>query len=121
MEEIRVRRGHTSPGDERSNEAGKLVIAHGSLAFFKATLFDLVDEPKKSLYGREIDRDLRRSCRCVACFFTLFFLRTSSMGGWGGMLPYLFLLFSSPCSADHERDWSPCKVVISGWQPIRQM
>ena len=24
-----------------------------------------------------------------------------------------------PCSADHERDWPPCKVVFSGWQPIR--
>ncbi|CAN0266126.1 unnamed protein product, partial [Ascophyllum nodosum] len=22
----------------------------------------------------------------------------------------LFLLFSFPCSADHERDWPPCKV-----------
>ena len=31
----------------------------------------------------------------------------------------LFLLFSFPCSADHERDWPPCKVVFSGWQPIR--
>ena len=28
----------------------------------------------------------------------------------------LFLVFSFPCSADHERDW-PCKVVFSGWQP----
>ena len=31
----------------------------------------------------------------------------------------LFLLFSFPCSADHERDWPPCKIVFSGWQPIR--
>ena len=22
-------------------------------------------------------------------------------------------------SADHERDWPPCKVVFSGWQPMR--
>ena len=28
------------------------------------------------------------------------------------MLPDFFLLFSSPCSADHERDWPPCKVVF---------
>ena len=26
------------------------------------------------------------------------------------MLPDFFLLFSFPCSADHERDWPPCKV-----------
>ena len=46
------------------------------------------------------------------------FLRTSSMGGWGGGGGYaarFFLLFSFPCSADHERDWSPpCKVVFFG-------
>ena len=27
------------------------------------------------------------------------------------MLPDFFL-FSFPCSADHERDWPPCKVVL---------
>ena len=27
------------------------------------------------------------------------------------MLPDFFL-FSFPCSADHERDWPPCKVVF---------
>ena len=40
-------------------------------------------------------------------------------GGGGGYAARLFLLFSFPCSADHERDWPPCKVVFSGWQPIR--
>ena len=42
-------------------------------------------------------------------------------GGWGGggYAARLFLLFSFPCSADHERDWPPCKVVFSGRQPIR--
>ena len=30
------------------------------------------------------------------------------------MLPDVFLLFSFPCSADHERDWPPCKVVLFG-------
>ena len=39
--------------------------------------------------------------------------------GGGGYAARLFLLFSFPCSADHERDWPPCKVVFSGWQPIR--
>ena len=48
-----------------------------------------------------------------------YFLRTSSLGG-GGMLPDFLFLFSFPCSADHERDWPPCKVsFFSGWQPIR--
>ena len=38
------------------------------------------------------------------------------MGGWGGggYAARLFLLFSFPCSADHERDWPPCKVVFFG-------
>ena len=36
------------------------------------------------------------------------------MGGGGGYAARLFLLFSFPCSADHERDWPPCKVVFSG-------
>ena len=37
-------------------------------------------------------------------------------GGWGGggYAARLFLLFSFPCSADHERDWPPCKVVFFG-------
>ena len=30
------------------------------------------------------------------------------------MLPDVFLLFSFPCSTDHERDWPPCKVVFFG-------
>ena len=30
-------------------------------------------------------------------------------GGGGEALPDFFF---SPCSADHERDWSPCKVVF---------
>ena len=28
------------------------------------------------------------------------------------MLPDFLLLFSFPCSADHEQDWAPCKVVF---------
>ena len=40
-------------------------------------------------------------------------------GGGGGYAARLFILFSFPCSADHERDWPPCIVVFSGWQPIR--
>ena len=33
-------------------------------------------------------------------------------GGWGGYAARLSLLFFFPCSADHERDWRPCKVVF---------
>ena len=31
-----------------------------------------------------------------------------------GYAARLFLLFSFPCSADHERDWPPFKVVFFG-------
>ena len=34
------------------------------------------------------------------------------MGGGGGGAARLFLFFSPPCSADHERDWPPCKLVF---------
>ena len=97
------------------------------LEFCKATPIGLVDEPKKSLYGRETDRDQRKACRCVALFFIfylfIFFLRTSSVrgGGWGGYAARLFLDFSFSRAADHERDRPRCKVVFSGWQPIRSM
>ena len=42
--------------------------------------------------------------------------RTGGGGGGGGGLPdFLFFIFYFfPCSADHERDWPPCKVVIFG-------
>ena len=42
----------------------------------------------------------------------LFFLRTSSVGG--GVFFRTFLLFSFSCSADHERDWPPCKSNFYG-------
>ena len=32
----------------------------------------------------------------------------------GGYAAILFLLFSFLCTADHERDWPPCKVVFFG-------
>ena len=51
----------------------------------------------------------------IIFLFFYFFLRTSSArggGGGGGALPDFFFFF--PCSADHERDWPPCKVVFFG-------
>ena len=66
MEERRGRHGWTSSGEEISNEAGKLIIADGSVEFCETTPIGVVDKPKKSLYGRETDRDLCSACRCVA-------------------------------------------------------
>ena len=43
----------------------------------------------------------------------LYFSPNEQCGG-GGYAARLFLLFSFPCSADHERDWPPCEVVFSG-------
>ena len=41
------------------DETGKVVIGHRSVEFCEATPIGLADESKKSLYGRETDRDLR--------------------------------------------------------------
>ena len=41
-----------------------------------------------------------------------FFLRTSSARGGGAARLFFFFFF--PCSADHEWDWPPCKVVFFG-------
>ena len=48
--------------------------------------------------------------------FIFSFLRTSSAraGGGGGGRCQTFFFFFFPCSADHERDWPPCKVVFCG-------
>ena len=34
--------------------------------------------------------------------------------GRGGGAAKLFIFIFFPCSADHERDWPPCKVVFFG-------
>ena len=39
-----LRRGQTSPGEERGNETGKVAIAHGSVEFSEATPIGLADE-----------------------------------------------------------------------------
>ena len=39
------------------------------------------------------------------------FSERAARGGGGGAAS-LFFLFLFPCSADHERDWPPCKVVF---------
>ena len=35
-------------------------------------------------------------------------------GGGGGERCQIFFFFFFPCSADHERDWPPCKVAFFG-------
>ena len=52
--------------------------------------------------------------RVIFFFFFFFFSERAARGGWGGggALPDVF--FFSPCSADRERDWPPCKVVFIG-------
>ena len=44
-------------------------------------------------------------------YFILFF---SPNEGGGGGATRLFFFFFFPCSADHERDWLPYKVVFFG-------
>ena len=44
--------------------------------------------------------------------FFLFFPNEQRAGGGGGGAARLVFFF--PCSADHERDWPPCKVVFFG-------
>ena len=68
MEKKRGRHGQTSPGEERGNEIGKVVIAHGSVEFCEATPTGLVDDSNQYLYGRETDRDLRNR---VKLFFRI--------------------------------------------------
>ena len=41
-----------------------------------------------------------------------FFTERAARGRGGGRCADFF--FFSPCSADHERDWPPCKVVFFG-------
>ena len=49
VEEIRGRRGQASPGEERDNETGKVVIPHGSVEFFEAIPIGLANESKEPL------------------------------------------------------------------------
>ena len=51
--------------------------------------------------------------------YTFIFSERAARGGngGGGALPdffFFFFFFFFPCSADHERDWPPCKVVFFG-------
>ena len=41
-------------------------------------------------------------------------LLSAACRGGGGVRCQTFFFFFFPCSADHERDWPPCKVVFFG-------
>ena len=58
-ENKRKTRPDIAQGEERGNETGKVVLAHGSVEFCEAIPIGLADELKESLYRREMDRDLR--------------------------------------------------------------
>ena len=47
-------------------------------------------------------------------FFFFFFSPNEQRAGGGGERCQTFLNFIFPCSADHERDRPPCKVVFFG-------
>ena len=47
-------------------------------------------------------------------FYLFFFSERAARGGVGGLRCQTFFFFFFPCSADHERDWPPCKVVFFG-------
>ena len=50
----------------------------------------------------------------ITIFFSERAARGGGGGGGGGGAARLLLFLIFPCSADHERDWPPCKVVFFG-------
>ena len=51
--------------------------------------------------------------RFIIIIIIIFSERAACRGAGGVLLPDFFFLFP-PCSADHERDWPPRKVVVFG-------
>ena len=47
-------------------------------------------------------------------FFFFFFSERAARGMGGGGRCQIFYFYFFPCSADHERDWPPCKIVFFG-------
>ena len=50
----------------------------------------------------------------VIVLFLFFYERAEREGGGGRGRCQTFSFLFFPCSADHERDWPPCKVVFFG-------
>ena len=86
----------------------------------KTTPIILVVEPKRFSTGT------RRAETCVAPrhadasrdLYSLFSKRVAWGEGEGDAARLSYVL-SFPGSIDHARDWPPCKVIFSGWQPKR--
>ena len=59
---------------QEKRQAKKVVIAHGRLEFCKATIIDLADKSKESLYRCETDRDTCAAPRHenASCNFVFF-------------------------------------------------
>ena len=64
------------------------------------------------IYGSMITRCLLLDMWMRRVIFYFYFLRTSSAGAGGGGRGRYQTFFFFPCSADHERDWPPCKKVV---------
>ena len=47
-------------------------------------------------------------------FFFFFFFSPNEQRAGGGVRCQTFYFYFFSCSADHERDWPPCKVVFFG-------
>ena len=50
----------------------------------------------------------------IFLFYYVYFFSERAARGGGGCAARLFFFFFFPCSADHERDWPPCKVFFFG-------
>ena len=87
---------------------------------FMAAWMKQEEDAARSTSRRNPCTDTRRIETCVAPrhvdasrdFYFIFSEREAWGGGGGGCAARLSLLFPFLCSADHERDWPPCKVVF---------
>ena len=57
---------------------------------------------------------MRRVIFLFSYFLFFIFYPNEQRAGGGGMRCQTFSFSFFPCSADHERDWPPCKVVFFG-------
>ena len=108
VEKIGGRRGQPDArtGEERGNQTGKVVIAHGSVEFCEVTPISLADESKESLYGRETTE----TCVTPTCLaprqedgsrdLFIYFPNEQRGGGEEGVrcqtFIFIFFLFSRP-------------------------
>ena len=70
---------------------------------------ECLNSPRKNLPGlADLTKTSSDSERSISDWF-LTYITYSVVGGRGGYAARLLLLFSFPCSADHERDWPRVK------------